>query len=1176
MKLNKIALVISSVLTISACGTDDGESLSTTVAPSNPGVANPSTQPSSPSTEHLDSVTGAAKFTNVGVHDPSIVKANVEGVDTYYIFGSHLAAAKSTDLMNWEMISSLSNNANVNESPLFDFNYTGEFAEGIAWTDGFTGNWAANVIKAPNGKYWFYYNHCAQDNPDTDDRDEVCWNRSYLGLAEANSIEGPYVDKGIFLRSGYRSVQENILDGDGHPIPQTDSDGNELKDADGNTLYQTQTVFPEFADFPLDNDQVTWNGAVDPNVIDPTAFYDKEGGLWMVYGSYSGGIFVLEMDEATGKPVVGQGYGKHLVGGDFRAIEGPYVFYSPESDYYYLMVSTAGFAYDEGYNIRIARSKTPDGPYLDAAGNDIASAPGLDVGVKLMGGFVYTQEIAEEAESWGYNAPGHNSAIYDEATGRHLLVTHTRFPQSATEFPNNANAHQVRVHEMFVNEAGWLVASPQRYVPIDGPNLVNSEDVLGYYKFINHGSEVNNASTLSGHIALNADYTITGSETGTWYMLNQGQVALELESGKYNTVAKWQWDDHRQEVVATLSGLSSANATVWASKVDDITATAEVLADVEQTLDLPTELTINEESFVIPTIGRNGAKITWESSDEYYISNDGSIFIPTPDRGDQTVNLVATISLNGQSTTKSFTVDLKARPAFKNAVAHYQFEDNLNVSLGNFAAASMTGDRIDNTGGTEAYVAGQKGEAVSLDGLSGVRLPDDLINSYQYTISYWINPTEITNFSTSFFGAQNNTNWLSFLPGNWDGQTMLWSGSEQWVDLVSGMTIPTGQWSHLAATVNNGEAKFYINGELKASANNYKDLFSTAGSYFALGVNHWDLPFKGAIDELIIYDYALSSLDINGAAKNNLTDPDDFADVIKAALDLGDTSAVRDSFDLLRVGPFVSGISWVSDNPDYLEVRNGRAIVTQPSGELGDQDVTLTATITFKKTDGSFYTDTKVFDVTIKSLAPAEYSFEGDLTALNGSAEAGTVTGDRIDNTDGAVSYVEGVKGNALLLDGTSGVRLPNNLITTYDYAVSMWLKPNVITDYTTTFFGGVNTSSWVSFVPSAGGPTRLWSGTAWYDAEPGGTIPAQEWTHVAFSVANGEVKLYLNGELKFDGVGYPNVFGAGGTTYFGLGVNHWDVPFNGAIDELKIFGNSISQGKVSELFNEGELTSNE
>ncbi|HLA74078.1 MAG TPA: hypothetical protein VK624_21420, partial [Steroidobacteraceae bacterium] len=39
-------------------------------------------------------------FNNVSVHDPSVIKVDAE----YYVFGSHLAAAKSTDLMNWTLV----------------------------------------------------------------------------------------------------------------------------------------------------------------------------------------------------------------------------------------------------------------------------------------------------------------------------------------------------------------------------------------------------------------------------------------------------------------------------------------------------------------------------------------------------------------------------------------------------------------------------------------------------------------------------------------------------------------------------------------------------------------------------------------------------------------------------------------------------------------------------------------------------------------------------------------------------------------------------------------------------------------------------------------------------------------------------------------------------------------
>lgn len=45
---------------------------------------------------HADDKTRVA-YQEVSVHDPSVV---VSG-DTYYVFGSHLGAAKSSDLLNW-------------------------------------------------------------------------------------------------------------------------------------------------------------------------------------------------------------------------------------------------------------------------------------------------------------------------------------------------------------------------------------------------------------------------------------------------------------------------------------------------------------------------------------------------------------------------------------------------------------------------------------------------------------------------------------------------------------------------------------------------------------------------------------------------------------------------------------------------------------------------------------------------------------------------------------------------------------------------------------------------------------------------------------------------------------------------------------------------------------------
>ncbi len=65
-------------------------------------------------------------------------------------------------------------------------------------------------------------------------------------------------------------------------------------------------------------------------------------------------------------------------------------------------------------------------------------------------------------------------------------------------------------------QVAGCVASPHRYVPIQGKNIVDANDVLGDYKLINLGKDINRAAKQSVYVTLNADYTITGEVTGRY------------------------------------------------------------------------------------------------------------------------------------------------------------------------------------------------------------------------------------------------------------------------------------------------------------------------------------------------------------------------------------------------------------------------------------------------------------------------------------------------------------------------------------------------------------------------------------------------------------------------------------------------------------------------------------
>lgn len=453
------------------------------------------------------------KFQNGSVHDPSVVYED----GTYYVFGSHLAGAKSTDLMNWTMIGSGVNTTN----PIIN-NPREEMKEAFEWAKTTT-FWAPDVIKLSDGRYYMYYCTCEGSSP-----------LASLGLAVSDKVEGPYNDLGIFLRSGM---------------------GSNMKSEDGNT----------------------YNANVHPNVIDPSLYYDKEGRLWMMYGSYSGGFYVLEMDVNTGFPLT-SGYGKKILGGNHVRIEAPYVMYSPDTDYYYMFMTFGGLDSVGGYNMRVARSKNPDGPYFDSNGVDMIECKGPagtffndasieKYGVKLMGNYRFAWLEGEQSKiRSGYVSPGHNSAYYDKESGNYYLIFHSRFE-------GKGEGHEIRVHEMFMNDDGWPIVSPYRY--IDGVDLnvgkvYGKEELLGVYKYVNHGRKITKDVVLSELIQLNDDNTISGYVEGTWSVLSNNNIELVIDNVIYKGIVSAKWDEYGKKNVMTFTALSDSGIAIWGSGVKPI------------------------------------------------------------------------------------------------------------------------------------------------------------------------------------------------------------------------------------------------------------------------------------------------------------------------------------------------------------------------------------------------------------------------------------------------------------------------------------------------------------------------------------------------------------------------------------------------------------------------------
>jgi arabinan endo-1,5-alpha-L-arabinosidase len=408
---------------------------------------------------------------------------------------------------------------------------------------------------------------------------------SSICLLTADDIEGPYEYQGVVVYSGMNNP-------------------NKIVDETQTDIYKVLGEGADLSRYSSTNESCI-------NAIDPNVQEDENGDLYMTYGSWSAGIFQLKLDKSTGlrdynttyetKQDVSDAYfGTKIAGGYYCSGEGPYILKSGK--YYYLFLSYANLEAVGGYQMRIYRSENISGPYVDQNGVSAIRDHNEDMklknyGIRIFGSYnMYGIGSVQVAQ-------GHNSAFVDD-DGKIFLVYHTRF-QSNT---GTSEFHQVRVHQMFVNEDGWLVAAPYEYT---GETISEEgyamEDMAGTYEFIYHeptsyykvvgdsqlgivgkgtkakklsgekeieiGSHVSTVSysvefnkEAADTVTLHEDGTVTGEYQGTWTYDKSG-MTIDLGNGKvYKGVFLKQANETMSHDMTMTFTAEGDNVTVWGVK----------------------------------------------------------------------------------------------------------------------------------------------------------------------------------------------------------------------------------------------------------------------------------------------------------------------------------------------------------------------------------------------------------------------------------------------------------------------------------------------------------------------------------------------------------------------------------------------------------------------------------
>lgn len=165
------------------------------------------------------------------------------------------------------------------------------------------------------------------------------------------------------------------------------------------------------------------------NAIDPDLFADKDGRLWLSYGSFWDGLRLTELDAKTLRPIGPTRFVAQRKAG----LEAPTIVRHGDWVYFFASFDLCCRGAASTYNIAVGRARSIEGPFVDRDGKPLTEGGGTPL---LVGG-----------PRW--KGPGHQDVVGD------WLVHH------AYDSERGGKPH-LRIRRLAWSADGWpLLAAPQ-------------------------------------------------------------------------------------------------------------------------------------------------------------------------------------------------------------------------------------------------------------------------------------------------------------------------------------------------------------------------------------------------------------------------------------------------------------------------------------------------------------------------------------------------------------------------------------------------------------------------------------------------------------------------------------------------------------------------------------------
>ena len=559
-----------------------------------------------------------------------------------------------------------------------------------------------------------------------------------------------------------------------------------------------------------------------------------DGTLWLSFGSFWDGIKMIQLDPATGKRITPTStiysLAKHPPS---TAIEGSCLI--QRSNYFYLFVNwdTCCAGLDSTYNIRVGRSTSVTGPYVDRGG----------IGLTSGGGTLFLESTAR------FIGPGHAGVLPEGETN---WFTYHYYDG------NNNGSSRLGMGRLLWSADGW-------------PQLTN--DWCAFYPFEADAREhlgLYNGTLRNGAAVTNdpARGRVLGLDGVSRY------VTLPLSVANANTFAawvKWNGGSAGQRIFDFGNGSSRYFYLTPSNSVNGrLRFAIKSSSGSEQTIDAPTNLPPNTWCHVAVTIDNargvlylNGVPV---ASNNMLSTRPWQVLARTNYIGDS--QFAADPTFNGQvDSLRIYGRALTAAEIFQLAQAHPSLAHRYSFAASPADSIGMAHGRLNGS----ALVTNN---ALVLDGASGTyaSLPGGLVSGCTtVTVEFWATLGANGDWARVFdFGNSNGVagqNFLFFSPHTGAGThrfTLSTASGTRDQDVPGTLDARTVHVVCIADPAS-GYSAIYTNGILDSETNGSLASLSgvsTALSYLGRSLFTADAWLNGSVDEFRIYDGRLTPQEI--------------------------------------------------------------------------------------------------------------------------------------------------------------------------------------------------------------------------------------------------------------------------------------------------------------------------